>query len=60
MHKISGRVDGKIDFADFLRLMKWMLTADFSRVNEVAEHIVGQGRGQVEDAEKAQPVSLRD
>lgn len=34
---ITGNQDGVIDFADFLRLMKWMLQTNFSKINEVAE-----------------------
>merc|ERR1719265_2816860 len=30
---------GMMDFPDFLRLMKWMLQANYSKINEVAEKI---------------------
>lgn len=45
--KITGRKDGLADFADFLRLMKWALQTNFSKINEVAEKAAVRERGRL-------------
>jgi hypothetical protein len=49
--KITGRKDGLADFADFLRLMKWALQTNFSKINEVAENAAVRERGRLVENE---------
>jgi hypothetical protein len=44
VQKITGSKDSMVDFADFLRLMKWILQTNFSKINEVAEKVVDRER----------------
>lgn len=52
VQKITGNDDGEVDFADFLRLMKWTLSTNFSNINEIAEKAVDQERLRQEETEK--------
>lgn len=60
VQSITGRQDSKVDFADFLRLMKWMVTTNFSKINEIAEKVVDQERAWrcLEDETKVNPASI--
>jgi len=50
------RENGTIDFANFLRLMKWLIKSDFGDINQTASEFLARRRA-AEAAEAAEPPS---